>query len=184
LTKRINFDNFQARLMMELMEAILTRRSIRHFKPNPVPEDLVKKLLQAAMQAPSAANAQPWHFVVIDDRFLLEQVTTFHPASGCLHLAPLAILVCGDDQLEKRPDRYILDCSAATENILLAAHGLGLGAVWLGIHPDNLRIENISRMLNLPSNVHPLSLVAVGYPDRAAQPADRFKPERVHQNQW
>ena len=169
---------------MELMEAILTRRSIRHFKPDPIPEDLVNKLLQAAMQAPSAANAQPWHFIVIDDRFLLEQVTTFHPAAGCLRLAPMAILVCGDNQLEKRPDRYILDCSAATQNMLLAAHAQGLGAVWLGIHPEHLRIEKISRMLHLPAHVHPLALVAVGYPERTLEPADRFKPERVHHNRW
>jgi nitroreductase len=169
---------------MEAMEVILTRRSVRHFLPDPIPQDQIDQLLRSAMQAPSAANAQPWHFVVIDDRNILEEVTTFHPAAECLHRAPLAILVCGDDRLEKRPDRWILDCSAATENILLAAHAHGLGAVWLGIYPDALRIENISRLVNLPTEVHPLSLVAIGKPERHAQKVNRYKPERVHSNCW
>jgi nitroreductase len=129
---------------MDLMEALTTRRSVRRFEPRPVPGELVKMMLRAAMQAPSAANAQPWHFVVITERLALEKVTEFHPAAESLHQATLAILVCGDSQLEKRPDRWIMDCSAATQNILLAAHASGLGAVWLGIHPDPIRIEGIA----------------------------------------
>lgn len=169
---------------METVEAIFTRRSIRHFKPDSVPPEMVETLLKAAMQAPSAANAQPWHFVVINDRNLLEQVTTFHPASESLHEAPMAILICGDDQLEKRPDRWILDCSAATENMLLAAHALGLGAVWVGIHPDILRIDGMRQLTALPPHIHPLSLVAVGFPGREIPPINRFRPDRVHYNQW
>jgi len=169
---------------METIEAILTRRSVRHFKPDAVPSDLVETLLKAGMQAPSAANAQPWHFIVINDRDLLERVTTFHPAAESLHGAPMAILVCGDDKLEKRPDRWILDCSAATQNILLAAHALGLGAVWLGIQPDELRIEGVYQLTGIPSHVHPLALVAVGFPARVPAPVSRFHPDRVHYNRW
>jgi nitroreductase len=169
---------------MDLMEAILTRRSVRHFESTAVPPELVEKLLRAAMQAPSAANAQPWHFVTIDDRLMLEKVTEFHPAAESLHEAPMAILICGDNQLEKRPDRWIMDCSAATENMLLAAHALGLGAVWLGIHPDPLRIENIRLLAGLPENVRPLSLVAIGYPARSGKPVDRYRQDRVHHNRW
>lgn len=169
---------------MDLMEAILTRRSVRHFTPQPVSDDLVEQILRAAMQAPSAANAQPWHFVVITDRNLLEEVTTFHPVAESLHEAPLAILVCGDSRLEKRPDRWILDCSAVTQNMLLAAHALGLGAVWLGIHPDQIRIDGMHRLVGLPANVHPLSLVAIGYPGRETNSIDRYRPDRVHFNQW
>lgn len=169
---------------METIEAIFTRRSVRHFTPEPVPEKMIETLIKAAMQAPSAANAQPWHFIVINERDLLEQVTTFHPAAESLHEAPVAILVCGDDRLERRPDRWILDCSAATQNILLAAHALGLGAVWVGIHPDVLRIEGMTQLVNLPEHVHPLSLVAVGFSSRTPQPVDRYKPERVHYNTW
>ena len=90
---------------MDVLEAILTRRSIRHFTSQPIPDDLVDQILRAAMNAPSAANAQPWHYVVINDRNLLEEVTTFHPVAESLHEAPMAILVCGDSRLEKRPDR-------------------------------------------------------------------------------
>jgi nitroreductase len=169
---------------METVEAIFTRRSVRHFKPDPVPPEMVETLLKAAMQAPSAANAQPWHFVVINDRDLLEEVTTFHPASESLHEAPMAILICGDDKLEKRPDRWILDCSAATENMLLAAHALGLGAVWVGIHPDMLRIEGMCQLSSLPPHIHPLSLVAVGFPTRVPPPINRYHPDRVHFNHW
>lgn len=169
---------------METIEAIFTRRSVRHFKPDPVPPEMVETLLKAAMQAPSAANAQPWHFVVINNRDILEQVTTFHPASESLHQAPMAILICGDDKLEKRPDRWILDCSAATENMLLAAHSLGLGAVWVGIHPDTIRIDGMSQLLSLPAHIHPLSLVAVGFPKQVPPPISRYHPDRVHTNRW
>ncbi|HSV86988.1 MAG TPA: nitroreductase family protein [Levilinea sp.] len=169
---------------MDLMKALITRRSIRHFDPKPVPEELVEMLLRAAMQAPSAANAQPWHFVVMTNRLILEKVTEFHPAAESLHQAPIAILVCGDSKLEKRPDRWVMDCSAATQNILLAAHANDLGAVWLGIHPDPIRIDGIRRLVNLPEHVRPLSLVAVGYPAQASQPVDRFHPERIHYETW
>ncbi len=169
---------------MELIEGLMTRRSIRHFTPDAVPEEFVEKILRAAMQAPSAANAQPWHYVVINDRLMLEKVTEFHPAAESLHEAPMAILVCGDSQLEKRPDRWMQDCSAATQNMLLAAHGLGLGAVWLGIHPDPIRIDNMRLLLGLPEHVHPLSLVAIGYPGRVLGRVDRFRPERIHHNRW
>lgn len=169
---------------MDVMEALLTRRSVRRFESRPVPADIVQSLLHAAMQAPSAANAQPWHFVVITDRQMLEKVTEFHPAAESLHQAQVAILVCGDDRLEKRPDRWMQDCSAATQNILLAAHGQGLGAVWVGIHPEPIRIDSIRRMVNLPGEVHPLSLVAIGYPARVPQPVNRFNPDRIHYNTW
>jgi nitroreductase len=169
---------------MDFYQSILTRRSVRRFETTPVENELIEKLLRAAMQAPSAANAQPWHFIVITERELLEKVTEFHPNAECLHQAQVAILVCGDDRMEKRPDRWIQDCAAATQNILLAAHGHGLGAVWIGIHPESLRIDNMRKMLHLPGNIHPLSLVAVGNPARTPDPVNRFKPERVHFNQW
>jgi nitroreductase len=169
---------------MELMEALLTRRSVRHFEQKPVPPELVQILLKAAMQAPSAANAQPWHFVVIADRLALEKVTEFHPAAESLHKAPMAILICGHDKLEKRPDRWMQDCSAATQNMLLAAHANDLGAVWLGIHPEEIRIDGMRKLCNLPIEVHPLSLIAIGYPARMLPPVDRFRPERIHYEKW
>jgi nitroreductase len=169
---------------MDLLQALMTRRTVRRFEPKPVPSEMVDTLLRAAMQAPSAANAQPWHFILITDRETLEKVTEFHPAAESLHQATLAILVCGDDRLEKRPDRWMMDCSAVTQNILLAAHAMGLGAVWLGIHPEPIRIEGMRKLVGFPEEVHPLSLVAVGYPARVPPPVNRYRPERIHNEHW
>ena len=169
---------------METIEAIMTRRSIRKYTDKPVPDEVVKQLLQAAMAAPSARNEQPWHFVVISDRSLLNQVPSFHPYSHMLKEAALAILVCVDPQLEISRGRGVLDCSAATENILLAAHALGLGAVWLGIYPAEERMAGIRKLLNMPVDIVPISLVSVGYPDEKLKKEDRYKSERVYLDKW
>ncbi len=132
---------------MDVLEAIFTRRSIRRFENRPVSPEIVEQLLKAAMYAPSARNTQSWHFVVITDRQLLDAVPTFHPYAAMIREAPLAILVCGDEQLEPRTAYWVENCSAATQNILLAAHGLGLGAVWLGIYPNSDRVEGMRRLV-------------------------------------
>ena len=169
---------------MDTFEAILTRRSVRKYKDKPVPEDVVRQLLQAAMAAPSAANEQPWHFVVVKERKTLDQVPTFHPHSHMLKQAALAILVCEDPSLEVYAGRGQLDCSAATMNILLAAHAMGLGAVWVGIYPVEERMNKIRQLLGIPSGVNPIALVSIGYPDEKPSGGDRFKPERVHFERW
>jgi nitroreductase len=169
---------------MDAIDAIMTRRSVRKYKEKKIPDDIIKQLLEAAMQAPSAANEQPWHFLVITERKILEQVPAFHPHSHMLKEAPLAILICDDPELEIFKNRGILDCSAATENVLLAAHALGLGAVWLGIYPVEERIAGMRRLLNMPSSVIPVSLVSVGYPNEKHGTDYRFKNERVHLNHW
>lgn len=169
---------------MDTIEAILTRRSVRKYTDNKVPDDMVNQLLRAAMAAPSAANEQPWHFVVITDRSIMVQVPAFHPHAHMLKEAAVAILVCCDSSLELTRGRGVLDCSAATENLLLAAHALGLGAVWLGIYPVEERMNNIRKLLNMPSRVTPISLVSIGYPDERLRTEDRFKPERVHYQRW
>ena len=168
---------------MDAIEAILTRRSVRHFGPNPVPDEEVDILLRAAMQAPSAGNAQPWHFVVVTDRAVLDEVPKFHTSAEFIKEAPLAILVCADENVA-RPGRWLLDCSAAAENMLLAAHARGLGACWVGIQPDPVRIEGARQLFGLPAEVHPLCLVAVGYPVDALPTVDRYLPERIHVNRW
>jgi nitroreductase len=169
---------------MDVMEAIFTRRSIRRYTPEKISEEQVELLLRAAMAAPSAGNAQPWHFVVIEDHTILEEINSFHPFSEMLPRAALAILVCGDEKLENHPGHWEQDCSAATQNILLAAHGNGLGAVWLGIEPDQERVEQIRLLIGLPSHIHPVSLVALGHPDEVKRLANRYKPERVRRNHW
>ncbi len=167
---------------MDALKAIMTRRSVRDFKHDPVSKDDVQVLLKAGMQAPSAKNEQPWHFVVIDDLDLLHAIPEFHPYSKMLLDAPLAILVCSVLDLEK--SSAVQDCSAATQNILLAAHAKGLGAVWLGIYPNEKRVSGVEALLELPEDIYPVSLIAVGHPASQPEPKDRFKEDRVHFNSW
>ena len=169
---------------MDVMEAIHTRRSIRKFQRKPVPDELVKDLLAAAMSAPSAGNAQPWHFVVITDPAILAKVPDINPYAAMAREAPLAILICGDLALEKYAGYWVQDCSAATQNILLAAHGMGLGAVWTGVTPMEDRVEKFRILCNLPNTVIPLALVVMGYPAQTLKPADRFRLDRVHRDTW
>lgn len=167
-----------------MLETILKRRSIRKYKSESVPEDKVKQLLQAAMAAPSAGNQQPWHFVVINNRTKLDEIPKFHPYAQMVKEAPLAILVCGDTENEKHKGFWVQDCSAATENLLLAAQALGLGAVWVGVYPRDERVQGFRQLLNIPEGIMPFALVPVGYPAESKQPADRFDESRVHLNSW
>lgn len=169
---------------METFEAIHGRRSIRRYTHQPVSEEMIEKLLRAAMAAPSAGNQQPWHFVVIDDRQLLDAIPQFHPYSAMLREAPLAVVICGDERLERHKGYWVQDCSAATQNLLLAAHALGLGAVWLGVYPVMDRVAKIQELLSLPPQVTPLAIVAVGHPAERKAPEDRFQASRVHRNRW
>ena len=140
---------------MEAIEALLTRRSIRKFTNQPVPEQLVKHVLEAAMCAPSARNQQAWQFLVIRDRAKLVELQQVHPnvpSSG----AALAIVVCGDLSAETSPGFWVQDCAAATENLLLAAHALGLGSVWVGIYPVEESVAGLRRLVGLPAHVVPL----------------------------
>lgn len=169
---------------MNTLDAIFTRRSVRDFTHEPVTEQDLFDLLKAGMQAPSAKNERPWHFIVIDDPEVLHAIPTFHPYSKMLFDAPLAILVCSDRKLETKRASWLQDCSAATENILLAAHAKGLGAVWLGIFPDSDRVSGIQSLLAMPSDVRPVSLVAIGHPASRPDPEDRYDESRVHHNLW
>ena len=169
---------------MDALEAIFTRRSIRKFTNEPIGGEIVTTLLKAGLQAPSAKNLQPWHIVVITRRELLDKIPGFHPHAAMLKEAPMAILVCGDRQVQPLEGYWVQDCSAATQNILLAAHALGLGAVWLGIYPREDRIRGICKLLSLPLHVTPLSLIAIGWPDEKKEKADRFSPKKIHYNGW
>ncbi|MCE5194534.1 MAG: nitroreductase family protein [Nitrospiraceae bacterium] len=169
---------------MDAIDAILTRRSIRKYTAQPVPKELITELIRAAMSAPSAGNQQPWHFIVIDDRKTLDSIPEFHPHSLMLKKSPAAVLVCGDPSLETHKDYWMIDCSAATENFLLAAHAKGLGAVWLGIYPRQDRVANIRKLLNVPENIIPFSLISIGYPAEKRPAENRFKNERIHKNSW
>ena len=167
-----------------VLETILARRSIRRYSEHAVSRQDLDLLLQAAMSAPSAGNQQPWHFIVLRDRIQLDAIPDIHPYAGMAREAPLAIVVCGDPSLERYPGYWVQDCSAAVENLLLAAHALGLGAVWCGIHPDQGRVAAFQRLLNIPATIIPLALVPVGHPGERKPPADRYNSERVRFDRW
>lgn len=169
---------------MEIIEILKTRRSIRKMKTTPVSEAQITDLLTAAMYAPSARNQQPWHFIVIQSREILDAITTIHPYAAMLKDAPLAIMVCADHNLEHSPGYWSLDCAAATENILIAAHGIGLASVWLGVYPREERIAGLKALLHIPEHVTPLSLIAIGYADEVKATPERFNAERVHTDIW
>ena len=169
----------------EGLEAILARRSIRKFTAEPVSDEAVRALLEAAMAAPSANNQQPWHFVVIRERKTLDAIPGVHPHAQMIRQAPLAVLVCADTTVEPTPVGYwIQDCSAATENLLVAAQALGLGAVWLGGYPREDRVSGVRRLLGLPEHVVPMALVPVGHPGETKPPAGRYQESRVHRDRW
>jgi nitroreductase len=169
---------------MDGFETIITRRSIRKYKKQAIPQDILQKLLQAASHAPSAGNQQPWHFVILDDRKILNVIHTFHPSAKMLADADKAILVCGDLNLEKFKGYWMIDCAAATQNILLAAYSLGLGACWLGLYPREGRVAGMRKLLHLPSHIIPFSLVSIGYPAEVKTKEDRFNQSRIHHNKW
>lgn len=169
---------------METLEAIHTRRSIRKFTSQPVAPETVKELLAAAMSAPSACNDQSWQFIVIDERIVLDALPGISPFAGMCREAPLAILVCGDTRQEKCPGFWVQNCSAATQNLLLAAHDLGLGAVWTGVYPSADRVEDFRKLMEVPDGVIPLALIPIGYPDQQVPPEDRYRADRVHYNHW
>ena len=166
------------------MENILGRRSIRKYVNKPVPEEVVRQLLDAGMHAPTARNIQPWHFVVVDERDMLDNLSIAHPYAKMLQEATLAILVCGDRNLQEMDGYIIQDCSAATQNIMLAAHALGLGSVWLGMYPREERMKKVGELLNIPSNILPVALISIGYPDESKPLPDRYKSDRIHFNKF
>lgn len=171
---------------MDLFDAIHTRRSIRTYTAEPVSEANITEVLRAAMAAPSAGNGQPWHFVVIDDRAVLDAIPDIHPHAAMCRKATVAIAVAAELAKEKYPGfgYWMLDCSAAVQNLLLAAHGLGLGAVWCGICPRPERMTGLAKLLRFPEGVTAHALVVLGHPAEAARRIDRFQPERIHRNTW
>jgi nitroreductase len=166
----------------ELIRAIFARRSIRRYSAELVNEKDVKTMLEAAMAAPSASNRKPWHFIAVTDRQILDNLARAHPYGKMLLEAPLCIAVCGDKTIS--PGYWVQDCSAATENLLLAATALGLGAVWLGVHPREERVNPIRKVLNIPENIVPLNLISIGHPAEKKEPRTQFDELRVHLEHW
>ena len=166
------------------IDFILDGRSFRKYTDKVIEDEKIVLLLKAAMYAPSAMNKQPWHFLVIDDRDLMLRITEIHQHAGMLKGASHAIVICGDENLHHDEGFWVVDCGAATENMLLAAHALGLGACWIGIQPREARKKAFSKLLKLPEHVKPFALVSVGYPADVRPRPERYHPEKVHLNTW
>ena len=171
---------------MDALEAIHTRRSIRKYTGQPIAPQVLEQLLAAAMLAPSARNEQPWEFVVVQNRDTLAALGQALPTAGMTAQAAAAIVVCGNTQRETvaNLNYWVIDCSAATQNLLLAAHALGLGAVWTAVHPRAERVAALRQILPLPDHIQPLCLVPLGYPAETKGPVSRFEADRVHFEQW
>lgn len=169
-----------------MLECIMTRTSIRQYTDQPVEKEKIEAMLRAGMAAPTAVNAQPWHFVVVSDKAKLGELAAANPRAKMLESAPLAIVVCGNltKTMEGKGQQFwIQDCSAATGNILLAAHAQGLGAVWTALYPMDERMQPVCEALKLPSTMIPLCTVVIGYPAETPEPKDKWKPENISYNE-
>jgi nitroreductase len=167
--------------MNEILETIFKRRSIRKFTEQPVEREKLELLLQAAMAAPTATNGQPWEYVVLTEQEVLEQLRKALPFAKMV--APAAICVLGSTRMQKSKAGlkfWVQDCAAATENILLAAVSLGLGAVWIGVHPVNMFIRSVEDILHLPEGVQPFNLIMIGYPAEEKEARTQYEDARVH----
>lgn len=169
------------------ISVIHKRTSIRQFTDQKLTKEQLETLVRAGMAAPSSVNAQPWHFIIVDDPELLQLIGGSINTSKSVSEAPAAILVCGDMHKAKEgwlQQYWIQDCSAASQNILLAATSMGLGAVWTSIYPAEDRIKKVAEILNLPNYIIPLNVIPVGYPKTPKQPMDKWKPTNVSWNIW
>jgi nitroreductase len=171
----------------DFLNVIYTRRSVRTFTGEPVKKDDLTEILRAGMSAPSAVNVQPWAFVAVTDRDTLDELCEALPYAKMLDKAGAAIIVCGvpekDDTYAK--DYWVMDCSLASGNILLAAHAMGYGAVWTAAYVNDERVRSVRRILSIPENIVPLNVIPVGVPaDRDAKPLDKFKQENIHWEKW
>lgn len=169
---------------MDVLEAIFTRRSIRSYSDKEIENKIVNKIIHAGMYAPSAVNKQPWHFIVFEKPETRKAIIQVHKSSSMLEKAKKAILVCFDENLQHDDGYGLLDCSAATQNMLLAAHTLGLGSCWIGIYPRKARMESLKEIFKLPDNIIPFAVISLGYPAETKEIPDRIKPEKIHHESW
>ena len=168
---------------MDISDVIKTRRSVRSFCNKDVSDELIEKLIAAAMVAPSAGNQQPWHFIVIRDAKKRAAVPAFHPYCKMIVQTPVAILICGDPEGKKWPDFWPQDCSAAVQTLLLAARAEGLGPVWTGVYPLEDRIRGCRELFMIPDHIIPFALIPIGWPkEKSFKEVDRFRPELIHRD--
>ena len=169
---------------MDALDAIMTRRSIRRYTGESVTDEQIESMLRAAMAAPSAGNQQPWRFVVVTDANELAMIADTSPYASMLAEAAVGIAVCGDTSDLRHPVMWQQDCSAAVQNILLAAHVLGLGAVWLGYYPKTERSNPLKALLGIPPHVEPMAVISIGHPAEEKGPSERYDADFVHRERW
>lgn len=164
------------------IEMIFSRRSIRKYTDQPVSDKDLRTLLEAGMAAPSSRNIKPWHLVAVTARETLDLLAEAHPYGKMLFEATAAVAVCAE--MKASPEIWVQDCSAVTENILLAATGLGLGSVWLGCHPREDRVAAVRSILSIPGDIGVLSLIALGHPAENKEARTQYDESRVHRERW
>lgn len=169
---------------MESIEALKTRRSIRKYRNGKIPEETISDIINCAMYSPSAFDYQPWHFIVIDEKEIFDDILKAATHAEMIRDASHTIVICGDSKLEENMGLLVQDISAATQNLLLAAHTYGLGAVWVGIYPFEEIVQGIKDLFNLPDNIVPVSMAVIGYPGEAPAQPERYKKDRIHLNEW
>lgn len=167
------------------MKAIFNRRSIRKFKDQPVETEKIEKLLRAAMQAPSAANQQPWEFIVVQDKAALEALSQVSPYSKPVAASGVTFILAANEKALLVPTAWQQDMSAAAENLLLEATELELGGVWFGVATSEVVMETVSKLYTLPDHIKPFAMIAVGYPDGQGNVfVDRYNADKVHFDKW
>lgn len=169
---------------MDLLEAIFSRRSIRKYSGEPITEEDLTTVLKAGFHAPSAHNHRPWEFIIVKDKKKFEQIAQIHSYAKMLPQADVCIFVCGDQTKESMIGFLVEDCSAAIQNMLLAAHGIGLGAVWCGIYPVTGITKKIKKILDLPPAVLPVGMIVLGHKGEDKAMDDRYDAVKVHYEQW
>ncbi len=169
---------------MDILEAIFTRRSIRQYTGELISDKQLKIVLRAGFYAPSAHNRQPWHFIIVKDKEKIASISEFHPYAKMAPSAGCVIVVCGDKKDESQAGFIAEDCSAAIQNMLLAAHGLGLGAVWCALHPVSKLTKNAKQLFDIPDDIIPVGLVVVGNKEKDRTVSERFKEDRLHYDKW
>ena len=173
--------------MNDTIKTIMNRKSVRAYKEGAVSKEQLEVIVKAGMAAPTAVDKRPWEFIVINDKAMLKKLSDILPYAKMTEKAAVAIIVAGDidrQQGGRESDFWMVDCSAATENVLLAVESLGLGAVWTAVYPDKERIEAVRKLLKIPSTVVPLNVIPVGIPTGAEKPKDKWNPKQLHWNGW
>lgn len=165
---------------------IFSRRSVRQYNDKAIPDEMLADILEAAMAAPSAVAKDPWHFIIVKEKAILLKIAEGLPNGKMLTSAGAGIIVCGDlAKAHDNKESYMLqDCSAAIENILLAATALGLGSCWLGVHPREDRVTHLRAVLGIPERITPISVISLGWPLQSPPPRTRYSEKALHKEKW